>query len=110
MNQFLFPLLMLAMIGWMFYSQRKQQKKQQEKMSTIKKGDEIITIGGLYGIVDEIDDKKVVLDVDGVYLTFARFAIRERVTEAAAQTETAVAVEETETTETIETAVESNEE
>lgn len=77
MNAFILPLVMLVMVGWMFYSQRKQQKAQLEKMSKIKKGDEIVTIGGLYGIVDEIDDKKVVLDVDGVYLTFARFAIRE---------------------------------
>ncbi|MBY5033484.1 preprotein translocase subunit YajC [Streptococcus gallolyticus] len=106
MNQFLFPMIMLAMVAWMFYSQRKQQKKQQEKMNAIQKGDEVVTIGGLYGIVDEIDDKKVVLDVDGVYLTFARFAIRERVTEAKVATTSPVET----TTETIETAVESNEE
>lgn len=106
MNQFLFPILMLAMIAWMFYSQRKQQKKQQEKMSAIQKGDEVLTIGGLYGIVDEIDDKKVVLDVDGVYLTFARFAIRERVTEA--KVEASPVVESA--TEQIESAVESNKE
>lgn len=73
------PLVMVAMIGFMFYSQRKQQKQRQEALNQIKKGDEIVTIGGLFGIVDEIDDKKVVLDVDGVYLTFERVAIRNRV-------------------------------
>ncbi|ABP90931.1 unknown protein [Streptococcus suis 05ZYH33] len=73
------PLVMVAMIGFMFYSQRKQQKQRQEALNQIKKGDEIVTIGGLFGIVDEIDDKKVVLDVDGVYLTFERGAIRDRV-------------------------------
>ncbi|HEM5292166.1 TPA: preprotein translocase subunit YajC [Streptococcus suis] len=73
------PLVMVAMIGFMFYSQRKQQKQRQEALNQIKKGDEIVTIGGLFGIVDEIDDKKVVLDVDGVYLTFERGAIRNRV-------------------------------
>ncbi|HFI0345489.1 TPA: preprotein translocase subunit YajC [Streptococcus suis] len=75
----LFPVLMLAMLGFMFYSQRKQQKQRQDALSQIKKGDEIVTIGGLFGIVDEIDEKKVVLDVDGVYLTFERGAIRNRV-------------------------------
>ncbi|HFH9916171.1 TPA: preprotein translocase subunit YajC [Streptococcus suis] len=84
------PLVMVAMIGFMFYSQRKQQKQRQEALNQIKKGDEIVTIGGLFGIVDEIDDKKVVLDVDGVYLTFERGAIRNRVTEAT----TSVIVEE----------------
>ncbi|MFU8751058.1 preprotein translocase subunit YajC [Streptococcus suis] len=73
------PLVMVAMIGFMFYSQRKQQKQRQEALNQIKKGDEIVTIGGPFGIVDEIDDKKVVLDVDGVYLTFERGAIRDRV-------------------------------
>lgn len=77
------PLVMVAMIGFMFYSQRKQQKQRQEALSQIKKGDEIVTIGGLFGIVDEIDEQKVVLDVDGVYLTFERSAIRTRVSQAA---------------------------
>ncbi|CYU47269.1 preprotein translocase subunit YajC [Streptococcus suis] len=94
------PLVMVAMIGFMFYSQRKQQKQRQEALNQIKKGDEIVTIGGLFGIVDEIDDKKVVLDVDGVYLTFERGAIRNRV--ASSGTTSAVveevAIETTEAT------------
>lgn len=93
MESLFFPLLMLAMVGWMFYSQRKQQKNRMDSLSQIKKGDEIVTIGGLYGIVDEINDQKVVLDIDGVYLTFDRSAIRNRVKEAAVAS-TEVAVEE----------------
>ncbi|MGT2754774.1 preprotein translocase subunit YajC [Streptococcus ovis] len=93
MEQLFFPALMLAMVAWMFYSQRKQQKNRMDSLSQIKKGDEIVTIGGLYGIVDEINEQKVVLDIDGVYLTFDRSAIRNRVKEAATSTE--VAVEET---------------
>lgn len=92
------PLVMVAMIGFMFYSQRKQQKQRQDALSQIKKGDEIVTIGGLFGIVDEIDDQKVVLDIDGVYLTFERGAIRNRVISAVTTEEKAV--------ETIETAQE----
>lgn len=80
LNGLLFPLMMVAMIGFMFYSQRKQQKQRQESLNQIQKGDEIVTIGGLLGIVDEIDEKQVVLDVDGIYLTFERGAIRSRVT------------------------------
>ena len=96
LNSLLFPILMVAMLGFMFYSQRKQQKQRQETLSQIKKGDEIVTIGGLFGIVDEIDDKKVVLDVDGVYLTFERGAIRSRVSGGVATSQTV---------ETIDTAV-----
>ncbi|HFI0405656.1 TPA: preprotein translocase subunit YajC [Streptococcus suis] len=94
MESLFLPLIMLAMIGFMFYSQRKQQKQRQDALSQIKKGDEIVTIGGLFGIVDEIDDKKVVLDVDGVYLTFERVAIRQRVAEAASQPVEETVVEE----------------
>lgn len=96
MGQFLFPLIMVAMLGFMIFSQRKQQKNRLEALNQIQKGDEIITIGGLYGVVDEIDQQKVVLDVDGVYLTFERSAIRGRVNQAAAETvavETAVTEE-----------------
>ncbi|MBF0778369.1 preprotein translocase subunit YajC [Streptococcus cuniculi] len=84
MGPFLFPLLMVAMLGFMIFSQRKQQKNRMEVLNQIQKGDEIITIGGLYGIVDEINEQKVVLDVDGVYLTFERSAIRGRVNQATA--------------------------
>lgn len=86
--EFAFPVIMLVMVGWMFYSQRKQQKERMESLNQIQKGDEIVTIGGLHGVVDEIDDKKVVLDCDGIYLTFDRTAIRNRV--SAATTDVAV--------------------
>lgn len=76
------PLVMVAMIAFMMFTQRRQQKQRQEALNQIQKGDEIVTIGGLFGIVDEIDEQKVVLDVDGVFLTFERSAIRNRVSQA----------------------------
>ena len=94
MGQFIFPVLMLALLGWMMFSQRKQQQNRANELSQIKKGDEIVTIGGLYGIVDEINDQKVVLDIDGIYLTFDRSAIRSRVSEAAPTAEVETAIEE----------------
>lgn len=81
-NNLLFPLLMVAMLGWMIYSQRKQQKSRQEALNQLKKGDEVVTIGGLFGVIDELDDQRVTLDVDGIYLTFERRAIRGRVQQA----------------------------
>ena len=49
-----------------------------DSLNKLQKGYEVITIGGLYGTVDEVDTEKrtVVLDVDGVYLTFELTAIR----------------------------------
>ena len=75
-------LIMLAlMLGLMFFMQRSQKKQAQKRMESLnklQKGYEVITIGGLYGTVDEVDTEKktIVLDVDGVYLTFELAAIK----------------------------------
>ena len=75
-------LIMLAlMVGLMFFTQRSQKKqaqKRRESLNKLQKGYEVITIGGLYGTVDEVDTEKrtIVLDVDGVYLTFELAAIK----------------------------------
>ena len=75
-------LIMLArMVGLMFFTQRSQKKQAQKRMESLnklQKGYEVITIGGLYGTVDEVDTEKktIVLDVDGVYLTFELAAIK----------------------------------
>ncbi len=81
-------LIMLVVMGGMIWFMQRQQKKQaetrQNQLNAIQKGDEIITIGGMYAIVDEVDvaAKKIVLDVDGVYLTFELSAIKTVVTKA----------------------------
>ena len=75
-------LIMLAlMVGLMFFTQRSQKKQAQKRMESLnklQKGYEVITIGGLYGTVDEVDTEKrtIVLDIDGVYLTFELAAIK----------------------------------
>lgn len=79
-----FPTLLIffvLMIGMIFFQTRTQKKQAQKRMDSLKKlekGYEVITIGGLYGTVDEVDVDKstVVLDVDGVYLTFELTAIK----------------------------------
>ncbi|WP_373563508.1 preprotein translocase subunit YajC [Bombilactobacillus bombi] len=62
----------------MYRPQKKQQQKRQEMLNQIKVGDPVVTIGGLHGNIDSLNDadKTVVLDCDGIYLTFSRSAIR----------------------------------
>ena len=76
-----FLIMLVAMLGLMFFMQRSQKKQAQKRMESLnklQKGYEVITIGGLYGTVDEVDTEKrtIVLDVDGVYLTFELAAIK----------------------------------
>jgi len=62
-----------------FFIIRPQQKKQKELkkfIENIKKGDEVVTIGGMHGTVYSVENDKVVLDVDkGTKLTFNKSSI-----------------------------------
>lgn len=74
-------ILLIAMMGAMYFMQRNQKKQAQDHLSRLKKlekGTDVVTIGGLHGRVDEVnlDDNTVVLDIDGVYLTFELLAIK----------------------------------
>ena len=57
--------------------QRSRQRQQQELLSNVEPGDEILTVGGLYGIVQEIDeeDDLIVEVADAVHVRIARRAV-----------------------------------
>ncbi|GBD69148.1 preprotein translocase subunit YajC [Tetragenococcus halophilus] len=75
-------LIMLVPIIILMYfmqrSQKKQQKKRQEVLDSMRPGNQVVTIGGLHGVVSEIDDDKktVTLDCEGIFLEFDRASIR----------------------------------
>mgnify|MGYP000893873070 FL=1 len=92
-------IMFVVMAGLIFYmnrTQKKQAEKRMESLNKLQKGYEVITIGGLYGTVDEVDTGKrtVVLDVDGVYLTFELTAIKTVLPQAEAEASEASAIEE----------------
>ncbi len=92
-------IMFVVMAGLIFYmnrTQKKQAQKRMESLNKLQKGYEVITIGGLYGKVDEVDTDKrtVVLDVDGVYLTFELTAIKTVLPQAEAETSEESAIEE----------------
>lgn len=59
-------------------STAKTSKNVQQMQSALKKGDKVVTIGGMHGLVDAIDESQVVVrSTDGSKLTFDRNAIRE---------------------------------
>lgn len=60
----LFPILLLVVLYFfMIVPQRKKQKAQQELLSRIGAGDEVLTVGGIYGGVTEVDGDAVYLEV-----------------------------------------------
>lgn len=58
-------LLFVVMWAFMIRPQRKQQKELDKFRSELKKGDKVVTAGGIYGIVDEVSDKTILIKVDG---------------------------------------------
>jgi len=57
--------------------QRNRQRQQNDLLSTVEPGDEILTVGGLYGIVQELDeeDDLIVEVADAVHVRIARRAV-----------------------------------
>lgn len=99
-------LLMIILLVALFYfmlirPQKKQQQKHQDMMSALKPGDEVVTIGRLHGVVDEVnnENRTVVLNCEGIYLTFDLSAIASVNKPKVAPAATTEAPKEVETTE-----------
>lgn len=77
----LINLFFLGAIFFVFYffiirPQSKRQKEIQKKVSEMKKGDKVVTGGGLIGTVNTIDDETVLLEIDsGVKARFQKSSI-----------------------------------
>ena len=88
-------LLMMALIfGAMYFLMiRPQQRRRREAeslQSGLGVGDEVVTIGGLYGTVASVDDETVTLEVaPGVETRYARGAISRVVNRSSTVDETA---------------------
>jgi preprotein translocase subunit YajC len=75
-----FIIVLVAMLVFMYFllirPQRAKQRQAQELLSSIKPGDEIITIGGIYGDVVEVEEDKVTLEIaEDVHIEVTRRAI-----------------------------------
>ena len=57
-------LIFVVMWFFMIRPQRKQQKELQNFRDSLKKGDKVVTIGGIYGTVCEIKEGSVLIEVD----------------------------------------------
>lgn len=74
------PLLVFLVLFYflLIRPQQKRQKQVQQMQNDLKKGDQIITIGGCHGVIDTIDDATVIIKTtDGSKITFDRSSVRE---------------------------------
>jgi preprotein translocase subunit YajC len=75
-----FLVVILVMFGLMWLMiirpQRQQQRRQADMLAALKTGDEVVTVGGIYGEVKTLDAERVRLEVDAdVEIVVARRAI-----------------------------------
>ena len=63
------------MYFFMIRPQVKRQKKENKYRSELKKGDSIITIGGIHGKVIEVKDHSVIIENYGVKMKVEKSAI-----------------------------------
>lgn len=85
-------LLWVGIIGiFYFFMIRPQQKKQKDQkgfVDNLKKGDSVVTIGGLHGRIASVEGTTVTLEVDrGVKMTFEKTSISREATVKPAETE-----------------------
>ena len=61
---FLFPVLMLGAVYFLFIApQQKKQKQHQKMVEELKAGDEIVTSGGIYGVISSVKDDRFVVRI-----------------------------------------------
>lgn len=82
-NSMFMIIIFIVLIAFSYFTmirpQKKQQQKRMEMMNELKPGDRVVLVDGLHGKIDAInkDDNTVVVDADGIFLTFSRMAVRQ---------------------------------
>jgi preprotein translocase subunit YajC len=77
-------IIFLVLIFGVFYfliirPQHRRQKQHDELMQELKKGDKVITTGGIYGVIESINDESVVLKIEsGATIRVARNGVMGR--------------------------------
>lgn len=72
------PLILLFVVFYflLIRPQQQQQKKRKEMIGNLKKGDRVVTIGGVHGMIKEIDENDISLKVgENVNLKLSRAAV-----------------------------------
>lgn len=78
------PIIFLVVLFGIFYfllirPQRKKQKEHQVMVEELRKGEKIITAGGIYGQIESISEESVVLKIEsGITIRVARSSIAGR--------------------------------
>ena len=90
----LMPIFLIFVVFYLFIirPQNKKQKETERMISSLKKGDKVMTIGGIYGVVSSAKDKTVIVKVDdNCKIEFSKSAISSVILDKKAAEEAAAA-------------------
>lgn len=79
---FLISLVLMVAIFYflLIRPQQRRSRQQRDLLGSLNVGDEVVTIGGIFGRITEIDDESVTLDVGAGQVRFVRQAIARKLT------------------------------
>ena len=78
------PFVLIIIIFYFFIirPQNKKQKETQKMLDALKKGDKVVTIGGIHGVISSVKEHSVIVKVDdNAKIEFNRSAISGVVTD-----------------------------
>ncbi len=71
-----FALIIVIFYFFLIRPQNKKQKETQKMIDALQKGDKVVTIGGIHGVISSTKDKTVIVKVDdNTKIEFSRSAI-----------------------------------
>ena len=89
MGSTVFMLVMMLAIMYfvMIRPENKRKKEAEEMRAAVKKGDKVVTIGGIVGVVVDVKENKFVMDTgaDQVRIEFEKWALSSNETAAEAK-------------------------
>lgn len=74
------PLILVAMFYLVVMPQRRQQKQQKELLASLEAGDAVLTSGGIYGVITEVDGNDLFVEVaSGIELRMNRSSVLRKI-------------------------------
>lgn len=74
------PFVLMAVIFYfmLYRPQKKEQNKRKEMLDGLKKGNKVITVGGMYGVITAVGDTKITLKIaENIEVDFVKSAVNQ---------------------------------
>ncbi len=96
--QFLFPLVLIGAFYFLLLRPQQQRVKSHNALvAAVDVGDEIVTAGGIVGVIRRVDERDIQLEIaPGVVITLAKGAIAQKAPTAVESTDSSEPTESSE--------------